>query len=791
MYFLQRGVGLVKNKKWIQTLTVIGIYFIFYFISTISNNEFWGNILSPIGALLSFVIILHTYFKSDRTQNIQKSWIFLALSCFSWAVADILWVIYEPVFHQNPENSDLIAGFYLGTNVLLFIAILIYAGYKTRRWNAIQLIVDSIAIAASCIFLFWILFLDKNIKTFDLISNGGWINTLTVICDVVASVGIIIWFCSVREGEIPVSVRFVAGSALLYFIVDILWIYEDAREIYISNSVIDAVYMASLLGISLGARMQTVSPKALDLPDTGYSNVSMKQGTKLKGLVILCAPILTIILKGFILKDLLIFLFIILIYQLLTVYIQASIRNQQLLIKVQGLNYELENRIAVRTKELEEKNKQLDFLSNQDTLTSLYNRRYFLHAIEETFSKMVPNETLALLFVDLDRFKTINDIYGHDVGDKILVEVSKRLQEMNLQNAFLARLGGDEFVLAFHSAYKYQDMERIARQIIDTCSKVIEIGRYCFRLTLSIGISIYPLDAKDINMLLKNADMAMYQAKKIGYNRFVSFNQQIKEIIQRKNEIEMMLKQVDFDKEFDLFYQPQFCIPDKKLIGMEALLRWNSPQKGFIPPDEFIPIAEETDDIIAIGDWVIKKAVRQIENWNRVYGLELKVAINVSPKQFEQTNFSGELQCFMKYCSVIPKWVDIEITESVAMGGKYQMSEIAEQLKNEGVSISIDDFGTGYSSLSYLKLFPFDRIKIAQPLIDAITIDNYDLNITKFIINLAKSIGIKTIAEGVETKEQFDLLTELGCEQIQGFYLGKPVPNTEFEELFLKCEITT
>jgi len=287
MYFLQRGVGLVKNKKWIQTLTVIGIYFIFYFISTISNNEFWGNILSPIGALLSFVIILHTYFKSDRTQNIQKSWIFLALSCFSWAVADILWVIYEPVFHQNPENSDLIAGFYLGTNVLLFIAILIYAGYKTRRWNAIQLIVDSIAIAASCIFLFWILFLDKNIKTFDLISNGGWINTLTVICDVVASVGIIIWFCSVREGEIPVSVRFVAGSALLYFIVDILWIYEDAREIYISNSVIDAVYMASLLGISLGARMQTVSPKALDLPDTGYSNVSMKQGTKLKGLVIL------------------------------------------------------------------------------------------------------------------------------------------------------------------------------------------------------------------------------------------------------------------------------------------------------------------------------------------------------------------------------------------------------------------------------------------------------------------------------------------------------------------------
>jgi diguanylate cyclase (GGDEF)-like protein len=776
----------VKNKKWIKILWVIGIYYVFYLIATILQNEFCGNILSPIGGLLSFTIILNTYFKADKSQNIQKTWIILALAPLSWAIADILWAVYDMVFYQNPENSDIISGFYLGTNIFLFATILIYVGSKMRRWNAIQLIVDSTAISASSLFFLWILFLNKNMGNFNLISDGGWITTMTVIFDVAAFVGITIWFYSIREGVIPVYIQITAVSVLMFFVVDIYWIYQDLENIYIPNSLIDAVYMASILGVSLGAILYTVSSKDLGSQDVEYSNIGKKISINNRGLVILSGPILTIIFKGFDLADLLIFLLIIVIYELTTVYIQASIRNQQLLKKEQGLNLELERRIAERTKELEETNKQLFSLSNQDTVTNLYNRRYFLHELEEKFSKIAQYETLALLFIDLDRFKTINDIYGHDVGDQVLVEVSKRLKEMDQQDMLLARLGGDEFVLAFNSNYGYQEMEMIAQQIIDTCSKVIEIGRYCFSLTISVGISIYPLDADSTNMLLKNADMAMYQAKKTGFNRIISFNKHLNEIIQRKNEIEILLKQVDFDKEFMLFFQPQFSIPEKKLIGMEVLLRWNSPQKGVILPEEFIPIAEETDDIIPIGEWVMKKAIGQIEIWNRVYGLELKVAINVSSKQFDQTSFIDELQCFMKQCSVKSDWVDIEITESVAIGGEYRMVEIASKLKSTGVSISIDDFGTGYSSLSYLKLFPFDKIKIAKQLIDAIATDDYDLNITKFTILLAKSMGIKTIAEGVESQEQFDLLTELGCEQIQGYLLGKPSQAQEFEELFLK-----
>ena len=773
----------MKNKKSIPIMLGIVIYFIIYLTSTIACSKFWGDILAPIGGYLSSGIIFRTYLKADRAVNIHKTWIFFSLASFSWAIADTLWAFYDLVIHQDPESSPFIPYFYLGTTVSLCAAILIRSVYVFRKWNVFQFVVDFIGIAASCLYFIWILFFNKDFTLFNLIINGGgWINVATVVLDVTALTGLAIWCISIRGGKIPIYINVLDLALILFLVVDLYWVYQYVGNLYIPNSVIDAIYMAALLIISVAAKLKISFMKTAGSKQAEYSNVGMK----LRGLLVLLFPALTIMLKGFALNDLLTFLFIIFIYEVLTVYIQASIRNQQLLKKECDLNLELEDRIDRRTKELVEKNRQLDFLSNQDTVTSLYNRRFFIHAMEAELKIINPDEMLALIFIDLDRFKTINDTYGHDVGDRVLVEVSKRLHDLNRQHAFLARLGGDEFVLAFLGDYHYEDMEQIAQQMIDGCGQVIAVGHYSFHLTISVGISIYPLDATDANMLLKNADVAMYEAKKQGYNRFVSFNQNINDTIQRKNQIEILLKKAVFENEFMLFYQPQFSIPEKKLIGMEALLRWNSGEKGYIPPGEFIPIAEETDAIIPIGDWVMKKAICQIKKWNREYGLELKISINVSPKQLDQTGFIDGLHSFMKEYSVKPDWVDIEITEGVAMEGKYRMSEIARQFKDVGVSISIDDFGTGYSSLSCLKLFPFNRIKIDKSLIDAITTEDYDLNITRFTVLLAKSMGIKTIAEGVESQEQLNLLNDLGCEQIQGYYLGKPVPPLEFERLFLK-----
>ena len=285
---------------------------------------------------------------------------------------------------------------------------------------------------------------------------------------------------------------------------------------------------------------------------------------------------------------------------------------------------------------------------------------------------------------------------------------------------------------------------------------------------------------------MKNADIAMYQAKKQHYNKCVSFNKKLNDIIQRKNEIEILLKKADFDKEFALVYQPQFNIREKKLIGMEALLRWKGFEKGFISPNEFIPIAEETDQIVRIGDWVMKKAIKQIGTWNKMYGLDLKMSVNISPKQLDQKDFTKNMQTNMNNYSVNPQWLDVEITDGLMLEEQYGLSEIAIQFKEIGVSTCINDFGTGYSSLSCLKFLPFDKIKIAQPLINSITTDDYDRRITEFIIMLAKTSGIKAIAQGVETQEQFKILDDLGCEEIQGYLLGRPLPPQKFEEMFLK-----
>ena len=573
----------------------------------------------------------------------------------------------------------------------------------------------------------------------------------------------------------------IASSLILFCAADLYWIYECYIDRYTPNSIVDAVYMAALLGISIGGLLKGY----MDNPNVQEDECS-NVGRKHRGTFILLCPVLTILLKGFVLMELVNFLILYILYQSLTGYIQTSIKNEQLLRKQKALNLELEGRIAERTKQLVEKNKQLNFLSNQDTVTNLYNRRYFIYKLDKMLAKISSAETLALLYIDIDRFKTINDTYGHYVGDQVLIEISKRMLALKQKKAIIARIGGDEFVFAIRSNDGYPEIEKIAHQVTNDCDKTIKIGDYSFCLTISIGISIYPLDAENTNMLLRNADIAMYQAKKQGFNRVVSFNQQLRDTIQRKNEIEILLKQLDFDNELMLFYQPQFSIPEKKLIGMEALLRWNSPEKGLIPPDEFIPISEEINTIIPMGSWVMKKAISQIAIWNHFYGLDLKMGINVSPKQLEQIGFIDKMQSFMENCSVKSNWVDVEITEGVAIEGKQHISEIVHQLGNAGVSISIDDFGTGYSSLAYLKMFPFDRIKIAKQLIDSLTTDHYDLSITKSTILLAKSIGIQAIAEGVETKEQFDLLAALGCEQIQGYYLGKPMPPEKFEENFLK-----
>jgi diguanylate cyclase (GGDEF)-like protein len=391
----------------------------------------------------------------------------------------------------------------------------------------------------------------------------------------------------------------------------------------------------------------------------------------------------------------------------------------------------------------------------------------------------------------VDRFKTINDSYGHDVGDKVIIEISNRLTEWNTFGAVLARLGGDEFVVLLRGAVSRYKMTECCRQIIDICGAPIYVGQQVLYLTISIGISSCPQDAGDGVSLMKYADIAMYKAKAEGYNKHVFYNPSLKENISRKNEIEALLRNADLQSEFELVFQPQFTLPDKRLIGAEALIRWKSAEHGYIPPSVFVPVAEEINYISRIGKWVLTKAVEQIIKWNTEYALQLKMGINISPKQLSEDDFFMTLKTLITTNQINTSWIDAEITENLMIEEKARVKPIFDLFRELEISVSIDDFGSGYSSLGYLNKYPFDRIKIDKSLVDNLTIPGGSgVEVVKAIITMSNAVGKVVIAEGVEKKEQLNILNELGCQQVQGYLLGRPVSAEEFERKFIKKDIS-
>lgn len=771
------------SKKNVAVLTIIvGVYFACYLTATIFQSDFWGNILAPLGSFLAFGIIFRGFLHSARADFRRHIWFVFSLAALSWGAADTLWAIDDLLLKRNPDSNQLILLFYFLTSALLFAGLLVFSVKSIQKWNALQLMVDAVGISISVLLILWVLLLDKDLNHLELVYKDGWYSMFSLILDLSLFGGILVWYISLRSGKIHYIFRIILGSIFLYSLTDIVYYYLYFKDLYIPNSIVDAAYMAALLGIAVGVSMVPTTYYVNDKKSLEESNI----GYNRKGLLLLPVPLVILLYEGFNVPDLFVCGLIIASHSSVTYFIQSAILKEQLLKHEKTVNLDLERKIEERTRELMEKNAQLDFLSNQDTVTNLYNRRFFMQALETKVSKLEREKTLTLAFIDLDRFKTINDAYGHYVGDHILIELAKRLMTFENPDTLIARLGGDEFVIAFDGKCTRSEAEEVLRKVVLKCSEPIEAGDYTFEVTISIGVSMYPVDADNADMLLRNADMAMYQAKKEGNNKIVVFNDILKQNNRRKNKIEIGLKKADFNKEFTLYYQPQFTIPDKKLIGMEALLRWNCPGLGVVSPGEFIPIAEEINWIIPVGEWVMTRAVSQIAQWNHEYDASLKMAINVSPKQLAQADFSHQILSALALEGIPAEWIDVEITEGVALEGSHKINKISEQFQETGITVSIDDFGTGYSSLSYLKMFPFKRVKIALQLIDNITFDRYDLQIVRSILLLAESIGIDCIAEGVETQEQFDLLHGLGCRQMQGYFLGKPMPAGEFETRFLK-----
>ncbi|MDZ7277313.1 EAL domain-containing protein [Pantoea eucrina] len=443
---------------------------------------------------------------------------------------------------------------------------------------------------------------------------------------------------------------------------------------------------------------------------------------------------------------------------------------------VSMLDARMQARTSLLARSLAEANRELAQLALHDNLTRLPNRILLEDRLDQAFNKANREQSqFALMFMDLDGFKAVNDAFGHHVGDNLLVAVTERMSAQMQGHYTLARLGGDEFVLLME-IQEPNDAAAVADALVKAIDRPFNVSRYDLVVSLSVGIAVYPGDGRDDRELMFNADAAMYHTKNNGRNGYSFFqpsmNTQAQSQLQLNNDLWHALD----NNELRLFYQPKYRAPSGPILGFEALLRWQHPRRGLLTPDVFLPLAEKTGMIVAIGDWVINEACRQLHAWHLQGHPHWSVAVNLSSLQFEQSNLVDTVLQALARHDIPADLLTLEVTETTAMRHPEESVRILTELTESGVRASIDDFGTGYSSLLYLKRLPASELKIDRAFVKELQAKNEDATIVSAIVALAQSLNLKVVAEGVETPAQQAFLTGLGCDMLQGYLLGKPLP---------------
>ena len=435
--------------------------------------------------------------------------------------------------------------------------------------------------------------------------------------------------------------------------------------------------------------------------------------------------------------------------------------------------------------------KRLEHLAHYDTLTGLPNRGLLIARLEQALSLAHRNRwTLAVIFIDLDHFKEVNDSLGHSTGDRLLAEVGKRLLHCVRESDTIARLGGDEFVIVLDNVASPGAISEVVTKLRNALGAPVNLDGYELYITASMGISLYPEDGRNPEVLLRNADSAMYHVKKEGRNNWSAYSETMNEQSHRRLQLSSGLRRAIDENQFSLVYQPQLDLATRSVCGAEALIRWEHPELGMISPIEFIPLAEDTGIIEAIGEWVLHEASRQFTRW-RDQGLRLpRISVNVSARQFNNANFIERVEQLVQKYRLAPGCLDLEITESLLVRTDARLLSGIQRLCAIGVGFSIDDFGTGYSSLTYLKRFPISMIKADRSFVKEIPDDRDNVEITAAIISMSHKLNMRVIAEGVETDQQLAFLSEQGCDAIQGYLFSRPLAPAAFEAFIREPELS-
>jgi diguanylate cyclase (GGDEF)-like protein len=750
-----------------------------YVLVSITGYELPSNVLTPLISFVSAVFLFRASFLAGRR---WLGWAAAGFGCVVWGLADALWAFDLYFLHRDPDADVPLSFLYVLTNVGFLIAVLYLALYDRRRWSKFQFLVDMGALAIMLTAFMYFVILGSFFE-----HGAMWANLLNIsslvslVIDMLIVSFAVSTLLSMDRKKLLCFLKLSLAGVGIFIVGDVLYAFGVLNESYVPNGLIDVLYMLGI--VLLGCSAVSFG----DSPSNTFNLRTQVDSTLeiiTRALILLAIPVIAWLLHRLDAFQIVLFAGVLLGHQVISLILRRLLQRElELEEKSREAEY-LEARIDERTRELRVMNQTLENLIKRDAITGQFNRKYFLEQIEEWIGQDETDRKVWLMILDFDRFKSINDTYGHDVGDQTLRLIGKRLESIAGEATVIARLGGDEFGVVCHGQ-SAETISSLLGTITGLCKAPLEVGAYTLHLGVSVGVACWPDDAKTRSDLMRHADVAMYLSKGGHSGGTVFFNSSLSAAVERSNQIDLAIRKTNISGEFTVFYQPQYTVSGDRLVGAEALVRWTSSVLGRITPDEFIPVAEENGIIIPLSDWVMAKALRQAADWNRRYGLELLMGINISPRQLDASDFLRKLELQIAEYGVKPEWVNLEMTERCAMKGEAFMLEIFDRLANLRIASSIDDFGTGYSSLSYLKKFDIDYLKIAKELVDGIEKNESDRQIVRAIIMMSEGLGLRTIAEGVEDEAQTRILESLGCDEIQGYYYGKPVPPEEFEKLYL------
>lgn len=745
----------------------------------------WGGVtFQTIACLTSLGWLLATYKNDDG--KAKKFWLYLGLGILSYIIGILIWVSYEFILGVHGDTLLLPKIFWIGQNGFYFVALLFMMNVVKSKLLTIRFSFDMLIIMAVAATFNWVFIIAPLLKM-----EGNpfhLVELMYPILDLGVLGGVISLFIASNSVFNKKTLYLLVVGLLVQIMADTIFSFLTVKNLYTVGSISEPLWILSLFILAL-AGLYHDAPSHVN-GDQGYKTKESRNKFFIKhslpyvGVVLLSLYVISQIYHTApVVVGLFLTILLVVLRQLFTL-----LENDKLVSELNDLNEQLEVKVKERTDRLVETINQMEYLAYHDVVTGLPNRRF----IEKRLSRAISNQNvrskkkIAFLLLDLDRFKHINDSLGHSYGDLLLKEVGDRLSTSLKPNEIVCRIGGDEYGILLENTNELQ-IEKTAENILTVLRKTYDIKGEELYVTPSIGVSIFPEHGSNFESLLMKADTAMYKVKEAGKNHYKLYHVEMD--IEPQVTMENALRKGIERNELELFFQPQVSLENNKIVGVEALLRWIRPDQGIVPPCDFIPLAEETGLILPLGEWVLKEACLQSVKWEEQGLLPIRIAVNISAIQFQQNNFIEKVTETLFETKANPENIELEITESVAMGSIEETLTKLHSLKEMGFHIAMDDFGTGYSSLQYLNQYPIDHLKIDRSFISSLNTSEKNIAIVKLIVLMAKGLNYKVIAEGVEDDCQKRFLQSIECDEYQGYLFSRPL-NKRDTEVLLQQQLT-